>query len=1541
MSGVRPDSGSGLRFIIAPESDDIVWAAAHDVYSGTVQKEQSFILPKYEQLSIGRSGFGVGPNNEVQYSVTVTAIPSDPRVRAVIEGPAGGEYRWTGRGSISGKEVTRSLRKLPDAYSKDGFTFEAMFGGSTVYFNSPLAADDLQTMLKTLGLDYTTAVRWDKDGQQISEQQYREAYEAEREEQIKASRNVRVDPKAPSARNLSQVADSVAAAVDGRQPDHYNELALELLYGDFYIEETQVAAPATSTRFEAREEEPGYWQVWDTQESKWATFGTIKHDETWAREYALNANGRRESSIPSELQPLNELLKAAYIKTHGSLDPMPKAKAEAPTDTPSYAEHVLRGVNAEKNRPLLEIAQVAHESNPSASLSTSLVLEYHIDDLFRTGVAYQHKTLMEGKMKLMEVLKEAEQFLTRHVQRFGLGPDHAIQAYDDGKIPLRRWKTKRHVWSVPERDMLAQWNEALKSIVMDRAVSAQVANMPAETKDQQDAMIKKLRGISKETIRNVRIEWGHDITDPFTGETVTDAKGKPTHTETVGHFLDRWNNPRNTVKPVMAEFRPSMSRIMDFSKGDPTYNPYWATEFTEHRHLKDKWFKLLPGAKYFQGHVTLEYDPAGFMDSRTRAVRDEISRYIRDIDMPDGAETLLGEEEYRWDFTKTHREPPQPTGKQIRVLKDLMARNSNDGTISKEDFDVETKGWSGWDFNAAIKKELTRAIHDQAAREVTLKDDEWKVKITPNDEFDKMVRTLKKLTKTLDNYRFPEWTSREMSRRLFIGEDRVQTFAEAFQASKGRFRPRGGSLAEETFRYAQSIAAAGLNKMMLNKMLLTTDYDGAPLVLMEPSELTISTRTKVAEIDDGAIDVKNIIADETWRQYGEILYQHLKRRKESQKDLKYSPDLDIRKVREQVRKMVNLAANASEYKEHKESPYASVSKIWGARGEPDQILSQLVGAPYRWMVGDYDVLKGLYRFAQWSKIGAVSWSIFFPLSLIESLIAGTGMARNILYHPVKHFREITEIMRNMKTPQNLVHLPGTKQHHNPLTVDLAANGVELGSENVTDQAIGVVGKDSEWLVERFRLRYGDKAAERFGAALNIVSGQFMSKFFFGRMFPAMKIWAADRYLSQEAKRRYNIEYASLSSRQRSTLLRDVAPIINDAYGGQFWHRYTWATPGMLQVLNLSLFAPNWSLSAWNVAGGGMLSGGLLQNYMSQANKQFVFMQNWPAMYVLAMVGFPLLFQAGIYALGSIGGGDPDDRPFPWQNEPGRADSVLGLPYNWYVDTTPLMRLMPGYEGAPTGQRRTYVRGGKQAYEVLDGWLAEPGAQLMRKLSQPAKLVLEELTGKSPGSDWNLEFAGKGWLGWFMVDREGVDAFLGSRVGYVVQKVLPMSALGGIKNPDSWAAGFFAPASKGTSQATAIEKLTEILQTYGDTTAWAQVSKSPAATETLASLAPALLDALQRNGYDPDKALNSAKGIVLGRYYTKIWEALQAENYARVNELAMSVLRVGGSLDGLQRSVTQKARQYRREVAPEMREAMAMAFRQPAPEQKVLKRVPKP
>jgi hypothetical protein len=62
----------------------------------------------------------------------------------------------------------------------------------------------------------------------------------------------------------------------------------------------------------------------------------------------------------------------------------------------------------------------------------------------------------------------------------------------------------------------------------------------------------------------------------------------------------------------------------------------------------------------------------------------------------------------------------------------------------------------------------------------------------------------------------------------------------------------------------------------------------------------------------------------------------------------------------------------------------------------------------------------------------------------------------------------------------------------------------------------------------------------------------------------------------------------------------------------------------------------------------------------------------------------------------------------------------------------------------------------------------------------------------------------------------------------------------------------------------------------------------------------------------------------------VWDAIQKDDTERVEELSQSILRVGGTIDGLQRSITQKGKQYRREVTPEMRQAMRDAFGAEAP-----------
>ena len=292
-------------------------------------------------------------------------------------------------------------------------------------------------------------------------------------------------------------------------------------------------------------------------------------------------------------------------------------------------------------------------------------------------------------------------------------------------------------------------------------------------------------------------------------------------------------------------------------------------------------------------------------------------------------------------------------------------------------------------------------------------------------------------------------------------------------------------------------------------------------------------------------------------------------------------------------------------------------------------------------------------------------------------------------------------------------------------------------------------------------------------------------------------------------------------------------------------------------------------------------------------------------------------QLGIWlAAMAAGGGDDDDKPFPFLNEEGRTT---------YVDLTPVSRALPWYKGDPTGKRRVYGRWGKQTWEVLDGWLTEPVNQLMRKLSQPAKWVLEQATGKSPGSDWNLEFQGQGLKGWLAVDREGVDAFLKSRAGYTITKFLPMSLLSAWENPDAAISALFTPVSKGMSLGKASQAMIEILNTYANEESWKQIKGNPRARANLDALAPGLLDAVKRNGYDPEKVIDTAKAVVLGRLYGQFFDAMNRGDMKRMDEMSIVILRVGGSLKGVSASMKQKTNQYNKPMTPEQQEMMRKAF----------------
>ena len=288
------------------------------------------------------------------------------------------------------------------------------------------------------------------------------------------------------------------------------------------------------------------------------------------------------------------------------------------------------------------------------------------------------------------------------------------------------------------------------------------------------------------------------------------------------------------------------------------------------------------------------------------------------------------------------------------------------------------------------------------------------------------------------------------------------------------------------------------------------------------------------------------------------------------------------------------------------------------------------------------------------------------------------------------------------------------------------------------------------------------------------------------------------------------------------------------------------------------------------------------------------------MYLIALQLIPNLMQAAIYLAAGQGGGDDDkdgsleDKMLAWHNETGKGGFFPS------IDITPLMRKVPGYEGDPTGRRRVYVRFGKQSYEVLQGWLRDPGKTAGSKTSMLVKAVWEQLTGYAPGSpDFALPFRSAGAvLG--LVDSD--IGFRGSRIGTLLAKALPMTLSSALSNPDAFLTSIFVPASKGMSQTKAVQGMIALLDGYAESGPSGRYRWHPDQKANLDALASRYVDALKRNGYDPEQVVTAAKGKVLPSMYADFYDAFVEKDEGAMQAAARKIYRTAGTAAGLLRSV---------------------------------------
>jgi len=420
---------------------------------------------------------------------------------------------------------------------------------------------------------------------------------------------------------------------------------------------------------------------------------------------------------------------------------------------------------------------------------------------------------------------------------------------------------------------------------------------------------------------------------------------------------------------------------------------------------------------------------------------------------------------------------------------------------------------------------------------------------------------------------------------------------------------------------------------------------------------------------------------------------------------------------------------------------------------------------------------------------------------------------------------------------------------------------------------------------------------------------------FEGFFNSAKLWATHHfYQTLRAK----AEAAGVPF-DAEAAMKPYAQYINDELGGWSWDRFTWATPTWRRWMQLSLFSPMWTISAANAAGLGMLTSSVFKNSMTPEAANHIMVKRWPTMLAFVMFLVPAAMQGIAYMAAKVAGSvDDDDEYFIWNNEEGKQ---------MHADITPLMRAMPWYEGAPTGERRQYIRWGKQAWEIRN-WFDAPWSALLGKTSNVARWALEQATGSAAGNaDWPMPYKDMGLMG-LVVDKHG--GFVGSRMGHTIEKFLPFSLIGWARNPDAKPFQIVGATSKGMSFNRATKAYMGLLDAWAREDTYSKIYNNPRVKANLEALGPEILDAAARNGYDPAKVLTSARGAVLKDVYARLYRALDKNDMKGVERWSRAVARVNGNISGVLRSVKNRNNMYGKPepISQEQRDAVREAFSRP-------------
>jgi len=693
----------------------------------------------------------------------------------------------------------------------------------------------------------------------------------------------------------------------------------------------------------------------------------------------------------------------------------------------------------------------------------------------------------------------------------------------------------------------------------------------------------------------------------------------------------------------------------------------------------------------------------------------------------------------------------------------------------------------------------------------------------------------------VENYINHQYTTRTPEER----EEAISWIKEESKRSKQRRIPSYEKAAEAKSLMPITMDATKLYEMwnrdvwsaLRNKQLVTMaslvrDVDGSPVVIpVKQSE----------EQGD------SLIPEEGLRKHAEYLAQYLGEKYDQSKD----PVVEIRRL-------AGIIEGNPEYEYDRiDSPNTkSVSYFLVKKGGTGNVMKSILH--YGKMT--QPIVKGIERFNAWSKFMGMAFSGFHPFSLLESLSASFGITvENPAFHPFATRQALRDIVRDMR-----------ENPEDPRWKPWVAAGLMVNVGN-PDVKLGLVEADLQRWIDQSEGKFPtvNKALKAFQKYKH-----WNDRWLWNELHPAIKVYTAETIFNSYAQKYHDFDEARVRE--------EIAQHVNNAFGGQEWDQYVWATPKALQMLHLGMFSPDWTISAANIAGATRLP--IINTKMHASNlsplaKDEMLRRYWPAMAGIILFGIPNMIQAALY--GVAGDPDEDDKPFCFMNEAGKQS---------HIDITPVLRRLPGYKGGDTGARRVYMRWGKQAYEVFEGWYRDAPHTLMSKSSPAFRTAFEQATGTTT-SGWDLPFKGEGLLGTITSD----GSFMKGRAGHVVQKFLPFSVLSVMQGRPTT---FIAPASRGVTFGTVAYSMQKTIEAHLDR----GVLPKELQSVDLSYLAADIVEAARRNGVDPEAAFTRARSKAMSGYYSEFFRAINDRRDGEAERIAEKLVQLGAGLDGFHRAM---------------------------------------